>query len=816
MTTTPRVSKCLADAVTQGRLTQEQADEALAKVQDVMERHGLPETEAGIRAAEELALAAAEHRRRTAMRIIAADRTVGQARSHPSGFVAGVAAIFARDITGRAGYSSVEGRARSVRAELHARFADGLEAFRTTALGLKRDTLGLRDFVRALYGQATGNDVADRAAKGWTDATDFGVQRFNQAGGSLARRETWRLPQLWDHAKVKAGGREAFEAFMQDAARRGDLRMVDLETGQPLDAARRDAIISQAYQRIASNGLSDLQPGRAGGAASIATSRNQYRAFEWTSPEAWFRFNDTYGQGDAGIYDMLVGHLDGIARDIGMMEILGPNPHHLARLLVDTARQDGASAYQAYKLAAIWDHTSGRAASPVSEFLANIARSIRSWLTAAQLGSAVVSSVTDFSTVRQAAAWNGISAGQVMQRYLALLNPANAEDRKLAVRLGLIADGWAQRAAGAMRNQADVVGSDLGGRVADFVLRASGMNAHTQAAKWAFGMELLGHLADQAGKSLDQLDAPLQRAFRTYGIDAADWDLIRTRGLWEEDGARFIHPEQIVRGPDGAATPDGAQLAASRLLELVNTETGFAVVEPGALERALLLGRSQAGTLSGEFLRATMQYKSFPVSMMTRHLARGIEAYRAGDRGRYMVATVVSLTAMGALAMQLKAIAQGRDPRDMTDAKFWGAAFFQGGGAGIFGDFLNAGLNRADRGFYMAAIGGPTMGLADDLARLTGSNIQGAAEGKDTHFGAELARFVQRNAPGTSLWYARLALDRMMWDRLHELADPDVGRRFRRIEQRALKEANQRFWWGPGDRAPERAPSLGAAIGQDP
>jgi hypothetical protein len=364
-----------------------------------------------------------------------------------------------------------------------------------------------------------------------------------------------------------------------------------------------------------------------------------------------------------------------------------------------------------------------------------------------------------------------------------------------------------------MRDQTDIVGSDLAGRVADFVLRASGMNAHTQAAKWAFGMEFLGHLADRAGKRLDQLEPELRRAFGRYGIDAADWDVIRKTGLWEEDGARFIHPEQIARGDAGNTAP------ASRLLEMVQTETGFAVVEPGALERALLLGRTRPGTLSGEFLRATMQYKTFPISMMTRHLMRGIDAYQGGDVGRYMVATGVSLTVMGAAAMLLKAIANGRDPRDMTSPSFWGAAFFQGGGAGIFGDFLNSGLNRADRGFYMAAIGGPTAGLVDDLAKLTGANISGAVNEpqKDQHFGAELARFAQRYTPGTSLWYSRLALDRMMWDRLHEMADPaHAARRAQRIEDRAMREANQRFWWGPGDRAPDRAPSIGAAIGARP
>lgn len=151
----------------------------------------------------------------------------------------------------------------------------------------------------------------------------------------------------------------------------------------------------------------------------------------------------------------------------------------------------------------------------------------------------------------------------------------------------------------------------------------------------------------------------------------------------------------------------------------------------------------------------------------------------------------------------------------MSDPTFWGAAFLQGGGAGILGDFLNSALTRADRGFYMTAIGGPTAGLVDDLARLTGANIQATAEGRDANFGRDLARFVRRNAPGTSLWYARLALDRLMFDRLQELVDPDAHRDFRRIEDRAYREMGQEFWWRPGDGGPERAPALGAALGMD-
>lgn len=819
MSGTLTVAKCLADAVAQGRLSSEAAEDAQKRLAKRMEAEGIEPGTAAARVAEEMALAAAAKRRQAALRVIAAERTTAIAESHPRGFAAGVAAIFARDRYGLLGGVGIEGRWRAIKGEAHGRFLAALDAFRSRNLGLSRDLPGLRDLVREHYAAgSTANQVARGAADAWRETEGFLSTRFNQAGGNLPVRDNY-FPQAWVNERVAADGRAAFTQWMRAEFDAGRLNIRSFETGERMSRDLAFGIIDQAFDRIATNGVSDMVPGRFQGGGNLAERHNQARVFEWTSADAWLGFNDRYGLGDAGIYDLLTGHIDERARDIAMLEVLGPNPGQMARTLIDMAEQRGTAGLGRWHLEAIWDHVSGTASSPVSEGLARFAGGVRSWLASAKLGSATLSAVTDFATMRQTAAWNGMHTTSVMQRYLSLLNPANQEDRRLAVRLGLIADGWAQRAAGTMRDQADFGFNDLASRVADTVLRASGLSAHTQAGKWAFGMEMLGHLADHAGRSFDQLDPRLQRGFTSYGIDAAAWDLIRAHGVWEEGGARFIFPEQIVRGgADGRAPADlpAARQATSRLLEMVQTETNFAVVEPGALERAMILGRTRAGTLSGEFLRSTMQFKTFPVSMMTRHLLRGAEAIRAGDRGRYLAMTGVSLTVMGALAMQLKAVAQGKDPRDMTAPTFWGAAFMQGGGAGLFGDFLNSAVSRADRGFYMAFIGGPTAGLVDDLARLTGGNIQGLAEQKDTHIGRELARFIQVNTPGTSLWYARLALDRLMWDRLQEHLDPDASRRFLRIEDRARKDFGQEFFWRPGQAAPARAPSISAALSGRP
>jgi hypothetical protein len=459
----------------------------------------------------------------------------------------------------------------------------------------------------------------------------------------------------------------------------------------------------------------------------------------------------------------------------------------------------------------VWSQVSGTANTPVNEAVATFFRETRAWITAARLGGATLSSVSDFATMRQVQAWNGLPATGWMNDYLRLLNPANAEDRRVAVRAGLLAEAWAQRAAGAMRNQADVIGTGLGSRAADFVLRASGLNAHTQAARWAIQMETLGVLADEAGKQLDDLPPLLRQALGRYGIGQAEWDILRASGVVEDGGVRFLSPEAVARGATMADAAARARLeAATRLLEFVQSEARFAVPEPGAAERALMVGQTRPGTWTGEFVRSAMQFKTFPITVMLMHIGRGLNQETAAGKAAYLASYGIATTLMGALAIQLKAVGQGRDPRDMSAPGFWGAAFAQGGGAGIVGDFLFTSINRADQSLYMNMVGGPMGGLLDDISRIAGLNITALAEeGRERAIGADLSRFLRHNAPGTTLWYSRLAMDRLIWDRLQVWADPHAQRRFRTVERRALREFDQGFWWAPGEAAPRRGPDLG-------
>jgi hypothetical protein len=182
-----------------------------------------------------------------------------------------------------------------------------------------------------------------------------------------------------------------------------------------------------------------------------------------------------------------------------------------------------------------------------------------------------------------------------------------------------------------------------------------------------------------------------------------------------------LSPDAIARQAD-LSKPDGRALleAATRVLEFVQTEARFAVPEPGVAERSLVLQQLRPGTFVGELWRSALQFKSFPITILLMHGGRGMA--QAGIKGKaaYLASFGITTTLMGALTMQLKDIANGRDPRRMDDHRFWLAAFAQGGGAGLLGDFLYSAVARTDQDFWMQATGGPFGSLVSDVPRSRG------------------------------------------------------------------------------------------------
>ncbi|MCY1197252.1 hypothetical protein D9M72_86140 [compost metagenome] len=792
------------------------------------------------RAAEEVAAEAALKRRRVALTALRHDAVRnylnGSARS-PAESLERLLAFYG---DGKSGTISVESSAQAIRDDALGAMLDVFDVTRGKVLGLFTDQQGVIDLVRELRGQKTGNVDAAQAAKSFQAVAESLRQRFNRAGGVIGKLEDWGMPQSHSQLLVAKAGKQAWVADHMGWVDRG--RYVN-EDGSLMDDRQMRGFLEAAWDTIATNGANKLEPGRPSGHGMRANRGSAERQIHYRDAEAYLAAQGLYS--DTPALQTLVGHVDRLARDIALVEALGPNPNLMFRYWADEAKKSMAAAHpeqlgaiekQVARLETVYNEVSGSKRPPASPLLAQGFDTYRSLNVAARLGSAVLTAITDVGTMAVTAVHNGIPIVNMMGNELRSLNPANAAHRRQALRAGL---GVQQFIGAINRWGTDGLAQDaqVSGRMARYaqgaaagVMKLSGMNALTGAGQQAFGSVLMDSLGEVTRKaaSLDALtkgkdgNARLGRRLKEGGISEADFAVWKAAMPedWSGAGNTVLTAESIYRIPDdalaslskstGLAPITLREQAATRLMAYVAGETSMAVIEPGARDRVNMFGGKQRGTVASELWRSVLQFKGFPVAMFMRHGARALAQEGATGKGAYIAGIVATTTVLGGIALQLNEIASGRDPQDMNAPGFWARAFMKGGAMGLYGDFLFANWTQFGTSIG-GTLGGPVIGDAEAIMKLAMGSVQREVEGKELDAGAQAVKLLKGHLPGANVWYAKAALDRLIFGQLQEMASPGYGRR---MEQRARREFNQSYYWRPGEATPTRSPDFAKVIGE--
>lgn len=736
----------------------------------------------------------------------------------------GKAAIALLDPDDRAPYSNITMRSNAIRGRAHARMVDVLRTFRRHLGGFQRNKAMMDDVVRQAFGQETKSATAKELADAWGEAAEFLRLKFNAAGGRIPKRQDWGLPQLHDSLKVR---QVSFAAWREFIAPRLDMtKMVDEVTGLPFTRERLDQALDAVYRTISTDGWANVTPSGNGGRGMLANRHTDHRFLVFKDADAWLQYNKRFGRSDP--YSTMVAHVDRMAGDIAMMEVLGPNPSATHQWLVQKIKKNAAELdakegknkntdranAQGVIIGDMMAHHTGSANAPVNGPVARTFAGIRHLLMAAQLGSAAISAVTDVNFQRMARTMAGIPKGGRGSAPVqwgrifgdVVKTMASSKDQVAAARAGLIAENWTAMAIGQARFVDETIAvPEVAQRISDAVMQVSLLSPWTQAGRWAFGQEFMGFLADNAAKPFSELPTPLQTTLRRYAIGEQAWDTLRRTPLHSERGVPFLRPDDVAARTDLNAGQ--AEQLATRVLEMIQTETEYAVPSASLRGRVFLGGAIRPGSIAGELIKSALMYKNFATTVMFTHFRRTLGQSNKKNRAVYLADLLISTSIVGALAIQAKDMAKGKDPRPMTDGQFWMAAMLQGGGLGIFGDFLFADQNRVGGGPF-ETVTGPVFAAAADTARLTIGNVQQFAADENTNAGRDAVRFAKRYMPGGSLWYARLALERVVWDRLQDWVDPKAAQARRRILRNAERDFGQGYWWAPGDAVPERAPDL--------
>ncbi len=177
-------------------------------------------------------------------------------------------------------------------------------------------------------------------------------------------------------------------------------------------------------------------------------------------------------------------------------------------------------------------------------------------------------------------------------------------------------------------------------------------------------------MADNSKTAYKDLNPKFRNTLNKYGIEEGKWDILRNTKTYSHEGAEFFDINSLANRAD--LTEDLREDLAKQVLEMINVETNFAVPSASLKGRFMVGGEAQAGTLSGEIMKSILMYKNFGVTLIFTHMMRGMSQTTLTSKLGYFTSFLIGTTVMGAGAMQLKEMAKGRDPRDMTDGKFWG------------------------------------------------------------------------------------------------------------------------------------------------
>lgn len=842
--------ECLLSAVEQNVITREEAQSLSSEFDKrFAETRMSMGDDAAANAAKdalekELRIQAIEQKRRAVLTKEAANRIKGEVlnyRDANGNSNVYEAAMGLLSHYGYKGYSSIRGRSEAITMMVQGELNAAMLHFRRSLVSGQRANLAdLPDLIRALHGEKVSNPTAEALAKSISDQFETLRQRFNAAGGAIAKREDYGLPHTHDGLKIRAYGKDIAEAranWKADIRGRIDWqKTINPLTGDAVGDAGADRFLDRMFDQVTTDGWAHHTPEmKSYGVGSLATQRQEHRVLTFKSADDWLAYNTKFGTGD--VIQTVFHHINGMAKDIATMEILGPNPDAMLEWLIQNVRMEvGRSdvgipsfaketsrlgkwargitpgSYADYRIRGLYSHLRGRpvAASGIAEALS----SAKNVMNSAMLGSAAVTAaVTDPFMDAMAKKLAGLPA---MKDIFGILKMISKEERSKVLRAGAIWEEYTHVMEGEARFSGLVLGSGWSKYLVDRSMMAFGLTPLTTGRKLAHARAWHAEMGDAAKKSFADLGGRFRRTLEGFGINQEDWKIIQ--GSVDEGG--FVTPQSVASHEralaqrasiaSAAGLPvDLSTPVAEKYAEMISSWTERAVPSGTPNARSFATGNVARGTILGEVADAGLQFKSFGLSMTT--LQMEAMAQIAASEGKmnaasYMATLAILTSIGGAIAIQLKNLADGKDLEDMSpmNKQFWVRSAFQGGGFGLLGDFANAGSNRFGQGFASTLIG-PTIAFAGDAVGLTVGNAVQAARGEETDFAKEGVKFAGRYTPVLSSWWAtRAAYRRLVLDQLQYMVDPNATASWKAQERSLKSRTGQGFWWEPGKRTPTR------------
>ena len=730
--------------------------------------------------------------------------------------------------TDQSGIQSVEHNIQAIEVRYMGALADVFSKTQK-GLGYLIDADKVKLLVKEIFGKPSGDAEIAGLAKSVQDTLEQLRLHYNRYGGDIKKLANYGIPQSHSHYKVIQAGEGEWIKTTFPMVDRSKYRH---ENGKLMNDAEVKEVLKAVYQTISSEGHSkpSVQAHAVQSESDLPVGFNMqalhqhHREVHFKDADAWVKYQEDFGE--VNFHDLLSNHIRRMSTEIGMMQTFGSNPEKLVKQLghdlLNKMMQDPKYVKehrkiqkQAKLINKHYDELAGQAL-PVDSNLAQVGGMLRSWTVATKMGSAFITAFSDQATMKLASEMHGIAYTKVFGKHIKQF--ANKEDRDFAISIGL---GVREMSNALVRFGDDDLASastklasanTKTRKIANAVIRASGLNHITASAKRAFGASLMHHVSNlNSVKAWDQLGPQDKKMLEGGGIKEDDWTLLKQIDRTEApSGEKLVTNKDIFNASDdlfldtfqvdrtGYSAQELSDIAfklkeqlANKYYNYVYSETNAAILEIGARETTFMgLGRER-GTIGNELSRFFWQFKQFPLSVLTRQITRGLAQDTPQAKFIYLAKFFAYTTVMGGLVAQIQNLTQGKDLDDPTTLDFYLKSIVKGGSASFLADAISATSDPTERSIKDFVIPAAFKDVMSVGTMVSGAGTAYLTE-RDSSYGAEAVNTIKNNIPFQNVWYSRLIFDRLVIAELQEVFDEGYRERKQRRQE---SNYNMSYWW---------------------
>ena len=541
------------------------------------------------------------------------------------------------------------------------------------------------------------------------------------------------------------------------------------------------------------------------GTRNITNRLNSSRVLHFKDVQARQEYNVAFGE--PSLKESVMGVLSNSARNIAIMQELGTNPRDtfdkiLALLRKKYKKEDSKITKQLNfkNFENQFKEIDGSINAIGYQPLANIAMGVRTLQNTGKLGLATITSFGDLAQYMGTTnfqgrglltglfeAMNGLFQNNDRAAMEVLETTSNSIHSFMGNKYGAANDTWGKM-----------------GKLQNTFFKWNSLNGWIASLKSSMAVGLSRHYGMLNELKFSDLSIRERNFLTLYGIDDGKWNMLRSIKTLDSQGKKYMTAEGVDELSDNVITAYVGKKLSQREIRnfkqdlqitwrnVLVDQTMHGTPEPDAAIRAITNQGLEKGTPMGETIRFVMQFKSFPISIWTKIIGRELYSYGPDDSKLARVSGLASLlmlsTFWGYIAMSAKDMLKGRSPRDQNKLSTLGQAFAQGGGAGIYGDFLiNELQNEYGNGIFETALG-PT---ASDIDKII--NI-GQSLNDPKKAGKKFLQLAEGNVPFLNLYYTKTAYDYLIGYQVKEYLDPGY---FRRMRDKHEEQRGQSYYLKP-------------------